>query len=330
METAGPRGKSSFAKQLELSPSTYDYYEASRVPPAEVLVRIARITGVDLRWLLTGEPAADGAVAADHPVVQRAVAMLADRPDAAAPLAAFLDVLTAAQQFPVKQAQAGSDSAGRAETNGQAPEADATGDDPAALAEGGPSGAPEAAGADVASAEAAWIPILGRSAAGVAHFWADGAEADGLTTLNDLIARQPTARAARRPATACGPDGGEPTPVQIVTLTAPDARDVAEFIAAPGLKGRYGDAFALRIDGDSMAPEIRHGDVVIVSPQAEARDGRAAIVQLAGQIGVTCKLLRRRADEVHLVPINDRYEVGTFAAADVVWALRVLARVRGG
>jgi SOS-response transcriptional repressor LexA/transcriptional regulator with XRE-family HTH domain len=342
-ETAGPRGKSAFAKQLGLSPSTYDYYEASRVPPAGVLVRIAEATGVDLRWLLTGEPSSDGLEAEDHPVVHRAAAMLADCPDAAGPLAAFLDVLAAARKFPAKPPRA-AQPPGRTTDEAAEREAPETRLLPAAAppahdreADAPPRDgldatagrtAPPALDADPAEGRADWIPVLGRSAAGVAHFWAHGSAPDDVTTLDDLIARRSTATATARAATASEPDGGEPVAVQVIALTAPDAEDVVEFVAAAALKRRYGDAFALRIDGDSMAPEIRHGDLVIVSPRAEAADGRAAVVQLAGQIGVTCKLFRRDRGEVHLVPINERYDVATFPADRIAWALRVLARVR--
>jgi len=44
MEYAGTRGKASFAREIGISPSTYDYYENSRVPPADVLVRISELT----------------------------------------------------------------------------------------------------------------------------------------------------------------------------------------------------------------------------------------------------------------------------------------------
>ena len=315
LETAGPRGKASFAKDLGLSPSTYDYYESSRVPPAEVLVRIAELTGSDLRWLLTGETGEQGGPGADHPVVRRAAALLADCPDAAKPLAAFLDILGAAARFPAKPA-----------ATAPAPEAGAAAPRNEAISSTGPP--PDVA----ASAEptGAWIPVLGRSAAGVACFWSGADDAAGVTTLDQLVARHAAAGArAARPATALEADAREASAVQIITLSAPDAHDVTEFVSAPAIKGRHGDAFALRIDGDSMSPDIRHGDLVIVSPAVGAVDGKPAVVQLEGQIGVTCKLFRRDGDVIHLVPVNDRYEIATFPAAELVWALRVLARVRG-
>jgi len=304
LETAGPRGKSSFANKLGLSPSTYDYYERSRVPPADVLLQIADLTGADLRWLLTGQAGEKGVVAAGHPVLQRAAALLADRPDAAEPLAAFLDILAAAMRFPAKPAEAA-----------QPPEPDpAAADGPTSAAAGEPAGG---------------IAVLGRSAAGVPQFWAHPDEAAGLTSLEALISRHAAGAPRRvRPATADDARGGDPTRVQLVTLRAPDADEAVEFVLAPDTHARWPDAFALRIDGDSMAPDIRHGDLVLLSPGAQAADGQPAVVQLQGQIGVTCKLFRRRGDVVHLVPINERYEIAAFPAEQVVWALRVLGRVR--
>ena len=51
----GPRGKSEMARRLAIRPSTYDRYERDRVPPADLLVKIARIANVTLEWLMTGE-----------------------------------------------------------------------------------------------------------------------------------------------------------------------------------------------------------------------------------------------------------------------------------
>jgi len=102
----GDRGKSRFAEQLGISPSTYNYYEARRVPPAGVLVRIADAAGVDIRWLLTGEDA-EPSVSADHPAVRRIAVLLAEHPSAAAPLVAFVDILAASLAWPSKSVGAG-------------------------------------------------------------------------------------------------------------------------------------------------------------------------------------------------------------------------------
>jgi transcriptional regulator with XRE-family HTH domain len=295
-EVAGHRGKSLFAKKLGLAPSTYEYYEGDRVPPAGVLVRIAEIAGIDLRWLLTGEALPDAGIPASHPVVQRVGQMLSDRPDAAKPLAAFLDILAESLSFPSRP-------------DATAPERPLAVPPPVA-----------------ASAREAWIPILGRSAAGVPRFWSQTDSAAGLTTLAELVARQARRRPNRvQPGAMSGQEEGGP--VQIISLSAPEG-ETAEFVAAPAVKSRHHDAFAVRIDGESMAPEIRHGDVVILSPSVPAVDGRPAVVQLARQIGVTCKLYRREAQAVHLVPINEQFAPQVVPAESVVWAMRVLASVR--
>jgi SOS-response transcriptional repressor LexA len=146
-------------------------------------------------------------------------------------------------------------------------------------------------------------------------------------TLDELIQRNATnpLRQVRQATAATETDQAT---VEVITLNEPDGADVVSFIAAEGIKAMHADAFALRIDGDSMDPDIRHGDLVILSPSAEAVDGKAAVVQLDGQIGVTCKLFRRDGRTIHLVPINDELPPQTYGDKELAWALRVLARVR--
>jgi len=317
----GPRGKLRFAKQLGLSASTYDYYEGSRTPPAEVLVRIAEVTGADLHWLLTGVPSATPLSAEDHPVLRRAAALLADCPDAAGPLDAFVSLLMETRKFPAKpqvtEIEPVATESMPAVRQPPVPASPQRQPEPPPIAPAHPG-------------REGWIPILGRTAAGIARFWGKDEDVSGLTSLAELIARQAAWRSRSvRPATAAEDEIQTPAAVQLITLSAPDERDTAEYVSAGTIKRRHGDAFALRVDGDSMAPDILPGDVVILSPSVAAEEGRAAVVQLAGQIGVTCKLYRISGGRVHLVPANGNYEIATVPAGQVDWALRVLARVRG-
>jgi len=354
LKAAGPRGKSKFAKQLGISPSTYDYYEGSRIPPAEMLVRIAEVAGADLHWLLTGQPGAAALGAEDHPVLRRVAKLLADCPDAAGALGAFVDLLIEARKFPAKAQEHKTADENRSmgvspvESVGTRDQHGRDGRATHRRAAGGqvlgtPLGGPRPNGDARATGRESWIPILGRTAAGVARFWGKGEDVSGLTILADLVARHAgqTPQAVRPAvATEAGTeaeawagteaDAHPPAGVQLVTLSAPDQRDAVEFVAAEAIKRRYPDAFALRVDGDSMAPQILQGDVVVLSPSVPADDGRAAVVQAAGQIGVTCKLYRKSGGHVHLVPVNSRYEIADVPAGQVEWALRVLARVRAG
>ena len=314
IEVTGPRGKAALAKMLGISPTTYQSYEAGRVPPADVLVKMAEVAQVDVRWLLTGRDVDGPAVTGNHPVLQRAGVLLSRHPNAAAALGAFVDVLAQSMKFPAK-------AAGPAES--QAP-AGLGGLAETPLAEGEP------VGADAGDAGEAdhWIPILGRSAAGVPRFWDDDDADRGVTTLGELIARHASTARRARSAEARGEDLGERETVQLIALAGREGGDCVEFVNAPGIKARHGDAFGVRIDGESMSPDIAHGDVVILSPSHRARDGHRAVVQLRRQIGVTCKLFRREGESVHLVPINEQFRPQTFDASELEWALRVLARVR--
>jgi len=311
-----------------MNPAGCHYYESRRVPPADVLVKIAQVAGVDLHWLLTGRPAPAVAPTAQHPVIARAARLLADNPAAAEPLAAFIQVLAETARFPENPFAA-------EPTAAQAPRA-AKHKAPKARADGPRTAQPrpghDAKPSDLpaGAAKEDWIPLLGRTAAGVAQFWADHEDTAGLTALQERVNRYARARPQRvQDATAAWPEPAELGPIQLITLTCPREDEPAEFVAAAAFKARYPDAFALRIDGESMAPDIRHGDIVLLSPSVPAAQGRPAVVQLARQIGVTCKLYHRREDRVHLVPINEQYPPQAYPVQTVVWALRVLGCIRG-
>ena len=104
------------------------------------------------------------------------------------------------------------------------------------------------------------------------------------------------------------------------------------------------NAFALRVDGDSMMPDFRHGDIIIVSPKMGKsndtyRDGMAAVVVFGSEQTATFKLLRfeaRRGRREHadyvLEPINRhhpkmRLKYGEIAAIHPVIGL---ARLEAG
>lgn len=330
---AGDRGKAKFAKMLGISPSTYDYYESSRVPPASVLLKIAELGSVDIRWLISGQHLEPQPVSLDDPILQRAASLIGSNKHAAHSLANFLELLAQTRTFPAKDPSASTSlSQATGESLPSVPTTQAGTQyiqtQPATQSDGTASH-PGTSG-DVSPSVNQWIPILGRTAAGVPSFWQNPAESD---TLPDLLQ---TARDAvrsngidRRDAAVLMELAPQEQAVQIITLRHGDESGIAEFLAAPAIQQQFADAFALRVDGDSMSPDIRHGDLVVLSPSGTARNGRPAVVQLRGQIGVTCKLFRREGRKVHLAPINERLDPISVSSSQVVWALRVLARVRG-
>lgn len=68
-----------------------------------------------------------------------------------------------------------------------------------------------------------------------------------------------------------------------------------------------GEFYALHIRGDSMAPRILDGDVVIVQSQSDVEQGDVAIVLVNGD-SATCKKIRKSADGISLIPFNTSYE----------------------
>jgi repressor LexA len=97
-----------------------------------------------------------------------------------------------------------------------------------------------------------------------------------------------------------------------------EAIEVRETIDVPRtLVPRRGDAFVLRVRGDSMIDEqIRDGDLVILERREEARDGETVVALVQGR-DATLKKLRRRGSRVRLIPANPDHEPLEVPAADV-------------
>lgn len=64
-----------------------------------------------------------------------------------------------------------------------------------------------------------------------------------------------------------------------------------------------GEPFALMVLGDSMSPEFREGDIVIVEPEGLARDGSFVLAEVHGDL--IFRLLRSRAGGWSLLALQD-------------------------
>lgn len=78
------------------------------------------------------------------------------------------------------------------------------------------------------------------------------------------------------------------------------------------LQGEY---FALKIHGDSMAPRMQDGDIVICKRQDTAEDGDIVIAIGSGE--ALCKRLRLYKDGIELCSINPEYRPLSFSMEDV-------------
>jgi len=312
LERCGPRGRAEFARMVGLNPSTYHYYEKGRIPPVPVLVRLSRCTGVSLQWLLTGDgpkyvaPTGDDQPAPVPPELARQIGeLLARQPHLRRAIGAFVELLERTGDWPT----------GPTDT---APALPAT----------------ELA----ASRQPGWIPVMGRTAAGSAHFWQDynpRTDPQEFTRRIDqwvLGARpQSTRSGLAADAAAPGPSTDDVGPsVSLVQLSAPDQRGIIEFLDCAAIASRHARAVAWRIDGDSMSPRYEDGDLVICCPSQGAVDGQPAVVKLHDQIGMTCKIYRTTDKGLCLCSVNERYAPIEVPADRLRWGLRVLFRVRIG
>lgn len=91
-------------------------------------------------------------------------------------------------------------------------------------------------------------------------------------------------------------------------------------------------AIALKVRGDSMTPEIREGDVVILYPSFEPRNGEVVVARLADEQGgdVMCKVYNatKGGRHVKLTSYNPAHPPLDFEREDFVWIYPVASVVK--
>ncbi len=297
---AGSRGKSKFARTLGVSASTYNYYENNRVPPIEVLLKISETTGADLEWLLTGRTSKEKfAFASNAALLRKLDGLLGENPELTEAVMAFIELLCEKKGIEKEF-----------HPKVAPPRPDRPG----------------------------WIPVLGRTAAGMVHFW----DKEGLpepeqavTELDELVKKHigkaiigsADGRVSIDLRARALVDGLKRQEANLIQVGGQEADGIVEFVECEEIFKLFPDSFALQIDGNSMSPRINDGDIVILSPSVPAAQGQIGIARVANQIGVTCKLIRTTENAVHLIPINERYETKVVAKKDLLWALAVLCHI---
>jgi len=95
-----------------------------------------------------------------------------------------------------------------------------------------------------------------------------------------------------------------------------------EEIEFPDLGGDR--AFALEVQGDSMLPLYRDGDVLIVAPNASIRKGDRIVARLSNGEVLAKELRRRTARTIELASLNPDHEDRMVPLAEVAWMARVM------
>ncbi|MFN8621989.1 MAG: transcriptional repressor LexA [Chloroflexota bacterium] len=84
-------------------------------------------------------------------------------------------------------------------------------------------------------------------------------------------------------------------------------QDASETLTVPEMLAPSGDAYVLRVRGDSMVDaHIADGDFVVIRPQQSARNGDIVVAQVE-ENAVTLKQFFREKGRVRLQPANDAY-----------------------
>ncbi len=97
--------------------------------------------------------------------------------------------------------------------------------------------------------------------------------------------------------------------------------DVVDFPAAPGTKA---GVYALEIQGDSMLPLYRDGDVLIVEPGAQIRRGDRVVVKTKEGEVMAKVLVRQTVRSIELLSLNPDHANRTFDVGDVEWIARII------
>lgn len=83
-------------------------------------------------------------------------------------------------------------------------------------------------------------------------------------------------------------------------------------------------SYALQVQGESMLPLYRNGDVLVVQPSATTRKGDRVVVKtVSGE--VMAKVLEKRTEAaIELASLNPDHPRRTLAKAEVEWVARII------
>lgn len=83
-------------------------------------------------------------------------------------------------------------------------------------------------------------------------------------------------------------------------------------------------AYALEVQGDSMLPLYRNGDVLVVDPAARVRRGDRVVVKTVGGEVMAKVLERQTAGQIELLSLNAEHPNRVLAKAEVEWIARIV------
>ena len=99
---------------------------------------------------------------------------------------------------------------------------------------------------------------------------------------------------------------------------------VEKYITVDDIKDE--NAFALEVKGNSMAPKIENGDIIVVSPKLESRSGDICVVRVNDED--TVKRVKIDEQFVQLIPLNPEFEPMIIKKRDIGFMWRVVKVIK--
>ena len=97
--------------------------------------------------------------------------------------------------------------------------------------------------------------------------------------------------------------------------------DVVDFPAAPDKRA---GCYALEVQGESMMPLYRDGDVLIVEPGAQVRRGDRVVVKTREGEVMAKVLMRQTPRAIELMSLNPDHPNRSFDLTEVEWVARII------
>jgi phage repressor protein C with HTH and peptisase S24 domain len=97
-----------------------------------------------------------------------------------------------------------------------------------------------------------------------------------------------------------------------------------EMVQFPVDAGQAGGVYALQVQGDSMMPLYRDGDVLIVEPGAQIRRNDRVVVKTREGEVMAKVLLKQSSGSIELLSLNPDHPNRSFDLSDVEWIARII------
>ncbi len=82
--------------------------------------------------------------------------------------------------------------------------------------------------------------------------------------------------------------------------------------------------YALEVNGSSMEPLYREGDILVISPEAKLRVGDRIVLKTTGGEIMAKELLKQNASRVQLRSLNPDHQDREISAPDIAWMGRIV------